>query len=53
MKITNNGVDDRVFPTLGVILGAGKSHDDTTAKIAPVKETPASASSDSTVEEVK
>jgi hypothetical protein len=53
MKITNNGNDARVYPTLGVIIEAGKSYDDTTAKITPVKETPASASSDSTVEEVK
>lgn len=53
MKITNDGSDAREYPTLGVILEAGKSFDDT-AKIAPVKETPApSASSDSTVEEVK
>ena len=57
MPITNNGSDAREYPTLGVILEAGKSFDDSAAKIAPVKETPAiiesSASSDSTVEEVK
>ena len=53
MKITNDGSDARVYPTLGVILEAGKSFDDS-VKIAPVKEIPAaSASSDSTVEEVK
>ena len=52
MKITNNGNDSREYPTLGVILEAGKSYDETTAKIAPVKEIPASASSDITVEEV-
>jgi hypothetical protein len=56
MKITNDGSDAREYPTLGVILEAGKSYDDS-VKIAPVKETPAiiepSASSDSTVEEVK
>ena len=51
MKITNEGSDAREYPTLGVILEAGKSFDDS-VKIAPVKETP-SASSDSTVEEVK
>lgn len=55
MKITNEGSDAREYPTLGVILKAGESFDDSTAKITPVKETtPApSASSDSTVEEVK
>lgn len=54
MKITNEGSDAREYPTLGVILEAGKSFEDSTAKIAPVKENPApSASSDSTVEEVK
>lgn len=53
MKITNDGSDAREYPTLGVILEAGKSYDDS-VKITPVKETPApSASSDSTVEEVK
>jgi hypothetical protein len=55
MKITNEGSDERVYPTLGVILGAGKSFDDATAKInAPKESAPIpSASSDSTVEEVK
>jgi hypothetical protein len=55
MKITNDGSDAREYPTLGVILQAGESVDDGTAKITPAKETtPApSASSDSTVEEVK
>lgn len=54
MKITNEGSDAREYPTLGVILEAGASVDDATAKITPAKETPApSASSDSTVEEVK
>ena len=54
MKITNDGSDAREYPTLGVILKAGESYDDSSAKITPVKETPApSASSDSTVEEVK
>ena len=60
MKITNDGSDAREYPTLGVILKAGESVDDSTAKITPAKETPAetkiidsSASSDSTVEEVK
>lgn len=54
MKITNDGNDAREYPTLGVILEAGKSIDDSTAKITPVIETPApSASSDLTVEEVK
>jgi hypothetical protein len=52
MKITNDGSDARVYPTLGVTLEAGKSFDET-AKITPVKETPASASSDIIVEEVK
>lgn len=53
MKINNDGNDARVYPTLGVILEAGKSFDDS-VKITPVKETPVwSASSDSTVEEVK
>jgi hypothetical protein len=53
MKITNEGSDAREYPTLGVILEAGKSFDDS-VKITPTKETPApSASSDSTVEEVK
>ena len=55
MKITNDGSDARVYPTLGVILEAGKSFDDATAKInAPKESAPIpSASSDSTVEEVK
>jgi hypothetical protein len=57
MKITNEGNDAREYPTLGVILKAGESVDDSTAKITPAKESPAiiesSASSDSTVEEVK
>jgi hypothetical protein len=55
MKITNDGSDAREYPTLGVILQAGESVDDATAKITPAKETTVtpSASSDSTVEEVK
>lgn len=55
MKHTNEGSDERVYPTLGVTLKAGESYDDATAKINVPKEpviTP-SASSDSTVEEVK
>jgi hypothetical protein len=53
MKITNDGSDARVYPTLGVTLEAGKSFDDATAKIEPAKTPAPSASSDSTVEEVK
>lgn len=60
MKITNEGSDAREYPTLGVILKAGESYEDSTAKITPAKSTPVepeiiepSASSDSTVEEVK
>jgi hypothetical protein len=59
MKITNDGADAREYPTLGVILQAGESVDDTTAKITAVKETPTpitttrSASSDTSAEEVK
>ena len=55
MKITNDGADERVFPTLGVTLKAGESFGDTNAKITAPKETPVtpSASSDITVEEVK
>ena len=55
MKITNNEAGAREYPTLGVILEAGKSFDDATAKITPVTTTTItpSASSDSTVEEVK
>jgi hypothetical protein len=55
MKITNDGADAREYPTLGVILQAGESVDDATAKITAPKETPVtpSASSDTTVEEVK
>jgi hypothetical protein len=55
MKHTNEGSDVRVYPTLGVTLEAGASYDDATAKINAPKDpviTP-SASSDSTVEEVK
>jgi hypothetical protein len=53
MKITNEGSDAREYPTLGVILQAGESVDDATAKITTPKETPASASSDIIVKEVK
>jgi hypothetical protein len=57
MKITNDGSDARVYPTLGVILQAGESIDDATAKITTAKVTTTitapSASSDTTVEEVK
>lgn len=55
MKITNEGHDERVYPTLGVILEAGKSFDDATAKInapqSPVVNL--SAPSDIIVKEVK
>jgi hypothetical protein len=55
MKITNEGYDERVYPTLGVILQAGESYDDAKAKVtaAPITEIAPSAASDSTVEEVK
>lgn len=51
MKYTNDGYDERVYPTLGVILEAGKSFDDATAKISEPK--PTSALPDITIEEVK
>jgi hypothetical protein len=55
MIIKNEGHDERVYPTLGVTLKAGESHDDAKAKVtAPSTETTApSAASDSTVKEVK
>lgn len=60
MKYTNDGADERVFPTLGVTLKPGESYDDSNAKVTPAKETPVieevietSAASDSTVNEVK
>jgi hypothetical protein len=53
MKITNEGHDERVYPTLGVILKAGESHDDAKAKATTTTITTPSAASDSTVEEVK
>lgn len=37
MKYTNDGNDERVYPTLGVILEAGKSFDDQTAIIETQK----------------
>lgn len=55
MKITNEGSDERVYPTLGVILQAGESYDDTKAKVtaAPQTEITPSAASDLTAKEVK
>ena len=54
MKITNEGNDERVYPTLGVILKAGESYDDAKAKTTTTTTTTTpSAASDSTVEEVK
>lgn len=54
MKITNEGNDERVYPTLGVILKAGESFDDAkNTKATPIPTTIPSAASDSTVEEVK
>jgi hypothetical protein len=55
MKITNDGSDERVYPTLGVILEPGESFDDAkNTKVTPSTVTIIpSAASDSTVEEVK
>ena len=55
MIIKNEGHDERVYPTLGVILKAGESYDDAKAKVTAVPTAPIapSAASDSTVEEVK
>lgn len=52
MKITNEGSDERVYPTLGVILQAGESYDDAKAKVTTTTTT-SSAASDLTAEEVK
>ena len=53
MIIKNEGYDERVYPTLGVILKAGESYDDAKAKVTAVPTTAPSAASDSTEEEVK
>jgi len=55
MKITNEGSDERVYPTLGVILKPGESFDDAKNTKAPTPSAPitSSAASDSTAEEVK
>ena len=54
MKITNEGSDERVYPTLGVILKPGESFDDAkNTKATPIAPITSSAASDSTVEEVK
>lgn len=52
MKITNDTEGAREYPTLGVILQSGESFDDT-KKATPLTQSTPSASSDSTVEEVK
>lgn len=53
MKYTNEDNDERVYPTLGIILEAGKSFDDATAKIIEVKEITPSVATDIIIEEVK
>lgn len=53
MKITNEGNDERVYPTLGVTLKAGESFDDAKATATKPETITPSAASDLTVEEVK
>ena len=53
MKITNEGSDERVYPTLGVTLKAGESYDDAKAKATTTTAQNPSAASDSPVEDVK